>query len=88
MWLDFRFLLKFWLNWKNSSGEDTLFLKHFYFPINFTNFLKNICVDQVVLKIRFLNQEKISDQHYGKILDQEFKSMIYKVFQTENKEEM
>ena len=45
-------------------------------------------MDQVVLKIRFLNQEKISDQHYGKILDQEFKSMIYKVFQTENKEEM
>ena len=45
-------------------------------------------MDQVVLKIRFLNPEKISDRDYGKILDQEFKSMIYKVFQTENKEEM
>ena len=49
--------LKFWLNWKNS-GKDTLFLKHFYFSINFTNFEKNICVDQVVLKMRVLHQEK------------------------------
>ena len=40
IWLVFRFLSKFWLNWKNSSGEDTLFLKHFYLSINFSNFLK------------------------------------------------
>ena len=70
----FRFLTKFWLNWKDFSGEDTLFLKHFYFSINFTNFLKNICVDQVA----FWNSgsqsgKKNSNQHYGKIPDQEFK---------------
>ena len=53
IWLVFRFLSKFWLSWKNF-----LFLKHFYLSINFVNFLKNICVDQVVLKIRVLNQEK------------------------------
>ena len=64
------------------------FIRKTHFSINFINFLKNICVDQVVLKIRFLDPEKISDRDYGKILDQEFKSMIYKVFQTENKEEM
>ena len=43
---------------KKLFGEDTLFLKHFYFSINFTNSLKNICVEQVVLKIRVLNLEK------------------------------
>ena len=53
------FLSKFWLNWRSSSGEDTFFLRHFYFCINFTNFLTNTCVDQVV-KIWVLNQEKIS----------------------------
>ena len=53
IWLVFRFLSKFWLSWKNF-----LFLKHFYLSINFVNFLKNICVDQVVLKIRVLNLEK------------------------------
>ena len=52
----------------------TLFLKDFYFSINFTSFLENIYVQQVVFKIRVFNQEKISDQHYGKILNQELKS--------------
>ena len=70
----FRFLSKFWLNWKNSPCEDALFRKHFYFSINFTNFLKNICMHQIVLKIGFSIRETISDQHYGKISDQEFKS--------------
>ena len=41
-----------------DSGEDTSFLKHFYFSTNFTNFLKNICVHLVALKIWVLNQEK------------------------------
>ena len=74
IWLVFRFFSKFWLSWKSSSGEDTLFLKGFYFCINFTNFLKNICADQVVLKIRALNQEKNSWSALVKISDQEFKS--------------
>ena len=74
IWLVFRFLSKFWLSWKSSFGEDTLFLKGFYFCINFTNFLKNICADQVVLKIRALNQEKNSWSALVKISDQEFKS--------------
>ena len=55
----FSFLSKFWLNLKNSSGEDTFFLRHSFFCINFTNFLINICVDQVV-KIWVLNHKKIS----------------------------
>ena len=58
IWLVFRFLSKFWLKWKNSSGQDTLFLKHLYFSVNFTNFLTHVCVEQFVLKIWFLNQEK------------------------------
>ena len=66
----FCLLSKFWLNWKNPLSEDTLFLKHFYCSINF---LKNISVDQVVLKIRVLNQKKKINQHYGKIPEQEFK---------------
>ena len=70
----FHFLSKFWLNWKNSSGEDTLLLKHLYFSINFTNFLKHVCVDQFVLKFGFSIRKKISDQYYGKIPHQEFKS--------------
>ena len=74
IWLVFRFFSKFWLSWKSSSGEDTLFLKGFYFCINFTNFLKNICAGQVVLKIRALNQEKNSWSALVKISDQEFKS--------------
>ena len=41
-----------------DSGEDSSFLKHFYFSTNFTNFLKNICVHLVSLKIWVLNQEK------------------------------
>ena len=60
---------------KNSFGDDTLLLKLFHFCINFINFLTNVCVDQVVLKIRVFNQEKISDQHC-KIPDQEFKLII------------
>ena len=35
-----------------------LFLKQLCLSINLTNFLKNICVHQVVLKIRVLSQEK------------------------------
>ena len=70
----FRLHSQFWLDWKNSSSKDTLFLKHFCFSINFTNILKNICVDQVVLKIRVLNQEKNFWSAYGKIPDQGFKS--------------
>ena len=70
----FRLHSQFWLDWKNSSSKDTLFLKHFCFSINFTNILKNICVDQVVLKIRVLNQEKNFRSAYGKIPDQGFKS--------------
>ena len=46
-------------------GEDTLFLKRFHFWFNFINFLKNICVDQVVLKIRVLNQEKQYNSRSG-----------------------
>ena len=47
--------------------------------------MTNICVDQVVLNIRALNQEKIPDRHYSKIPDQEFK--IYKISQTYSKEQ-
>ena len=36
--------------------------------------MKHVCVDQFALKIWVLNQEKISDQYYGKIPDQEFRS--------------
>ena len=53
----FRFLSKFWLNWKNSSGEDTLFL---------------VCT-KLFWNIGFSIRKKISDQHYGKISDQGFK---------------
>ena len=77
IWLVFRFLTKFWLSWKNSLGEDALFLKH-QFCISFINFTTNIFVDQVVLKVRVLNQEKIPDQYYSKILDQKFKSWFTK----------
>ena len=45
---------------KKSFGEDTLFLKLFHFCINFINFLRNICVDEVALKIQVLNQNKDS----------------------------
>ena len=58
MWLVFLFLIESWLNLKYSFGEATLFLKCFHFCINFINFLANICADQVVLKLRVLNQEK------------------------------
>ena len=44
------------------------------FSINFTNFLKHACADQFVLKFGFSIRKKISDQYYGKIPDQEFKS--------------
>ena len=57
---------------KNSFGDDTLFFKLFDFCISFINFLTNICVDQVVLRIWVLNRENIFDQHC-KIPDQEFK---------------
>ena len=35
-------------------------------------------MDQVVLKVRVLNQEKIPDQYYSKILDQKLKSWFTK----------
>ena len=68
----FSYQILVWL--KNSFGKDTLFLKHFHFCISFINCLTNICVYQVILKIRALNQEKIPHQHHSKIPDQEFKS--------------
>ena len=54
------------------------FLKHLYFSINFTNFLKHVCVDQFVLKFGISIRKKISDQYHGKIPDQEFKSWSIK----------
>ena len=40
IWLVLCFLNKFRLNWKNFFGEAILFLKHFYFCVNFINFRK------------------------------------------------
>ena len=73
----FRFPSKFWLNWKNYSGEDILFLKHFYFPINFINFMEIICVDQVFLKNSGFQSGK-KNLISTKIPDQEFKSWSIK----------
>ena len=88
VWLVFRFLSKFWLNWKKFSSEDTLFLKHFYFSISFTNFLINTCLGQAVFKYSGSQSGKnISDQHYGKIPDQEFKSWFTKYFKLKIKDE-
>ena len=78
IWLFYNFLTEFWLNWKNSFGEVTLFLKRFDFCINFINFLTNICVDQVVLKLQVLKPEKIRDRHYNKTSDQEINSWSMK----------
>ena len=55
-------------------GEATFFVKRFQFCIDFINFLTNICVDEVVLKLQVFIPEKIPGQHYSKITDQEINS--------------
>ena len=70
IWLAFHFLTKFRLNWKNSFGEATLFLKSFHFCINFINFLMNTCVDQVVLELQAWKKFLIR-KYYRYILVQE-----------------